>query len=29
MADGKDGAFWLEVDYIRAVSDPARSGERD
>jgi hypothetical protein len=29
MADGKDGTFWLEVDYIRAVSDPARSGERD
>lgn len=24
MADGKDGTFWLEVDFIRAVSDAPR-----
>lgn len=29
IADGKDGAFRLEVDYIRAVADAGRSTEQD
>ena len=29
MADKQDGAFWLEVDYIRAVGDSGRSSGRD